>query len=102
MHPLAPARGPLSEFLLAAVVQLPHELTALPVPRPADPLADDDLHLALYLLYELHYRGLEGVDERWEWSPSLLRLRADLEQHFDRALHEAVPSGSDSLSPEQV
>ena len=39
----------------------------------ADPLADDDLQLALYLCYELHYRGLPGVDERWEWEPSLLR-----------------------------
>ena len=26
--------------------------------------------------YELHYRGLPGVDERWEWAPSLLALRA--------------------------
>ena len=52
---------------------------------------DDDLHLALYLSYELHYRGLPGVDEGWEWEPSLLRFRAELEQRFEQALLQDVP-----------
>ena len=39
-------------------------------------MADEDLQLALYCCYELHYRGLPGVDERWEWEPSLLAARA--------------------------
>ena len=47
------------------------------------PLADEDLQLALYCCYELHYRGFAGVDERWEWEPSLLALRAGLEQRFE-------------------
>ena len=51
-----------------------------------DPLSDEDLQLALYLCYELHYRGLDGVDERWEWEPSLLALRARLEARFEDAL----------------
>jgi hypothetical protein len=42
-------------------------------------LSDDDLHLALYLCYELHYRGLAGVDVGWEWDPALLSFRAQLE-----------------------
>ena len=41
-----------------------------PCPPVADPLSDDDAALALYVLYELHYRGFEGVDEGWEWEPS--------------------------------
>jgi hypothetical protein len=45
----------------------------------SDPLSDDDAALALYVLYELHYRGFEGVDEDWEWEPSLLGARARLE-----------------------
>ena len=69
-------RGPLTEGLLAALAQPVHALEALPVPAPADPLADEDLQLALYVMYELHYRGLDGVDEAWEWEPSLLALRA--------------------------
>ena len=52
----------------------------------SDPLADDDLQLALYLCYELNYRGLAGVDERWEWDPSLLEFRRGLEDEFERAL----------------
>ncbi|MEV4192284.1 iron-containing redox enzyme family protein [Streptomyces toxytricini] len=52
----------------------------------------DDLHFALYLLYELHYRGLDGVSDDREWDPGLLRVRAALEQRFLAALREAVPS----------
>ena len=40
----------------------------------------------LYCCYELHYRGLPGVDERWEWSPSLLALRGVLEERFESAV----------------
>jgi len=56
----------------------------------ADPLSDDDLHLALYCCYELHYRGFDGVDERWEWDPALLTLRARLEAVFARGLDDAL------------
>ncbi|ORB11868.1 hypothetical protein BST37_17930 [Mycobacterium noviomagense] len=41
-----------------------------------------DLQLALYMCYELHYRGFAGVDPTWEWSPALLHLRAQLERAF--------------------
>ena len=68
-------------------------------PPAPDPLADEDLQLALYCCYELHYRGLHGVDERWEWEPSLLALRAALEARFEAALRDAVgPVGGRSRS----
>ncbi|MFJ6793234.1 iron-containing redox enzyme family protein [Streptomyces sp. NPDC091268] len=51
----------------------------------ADPWGED-LHLALYLLYELHYRGFEGVPADLEWDPELLRLRRALEDRFLHAL----------------
>lgn len=41
-----------------------------------------DMQLALYLCYELHYRGFAGVDPRWEWDPGLLHLRRQLEDRF--------------------
>ena len=41
--------------------------------------------------YELHYRGFPGVDDAWEWEPSLLALRGGLERQFEDALREAVP-----------
>jgi Iron-containing redox enzyme len=86
MPTLPAARGERSGLLLEHLVDEVHELPA-PAPSPAgDPLIDDDLHLALYLCYELHYRGLEGVDERWEWEPSLLAHRREWETEFESAL----------------
>jgi hypothetical protein len=56
-----------------------------------DPLADDDLQLALYLCYELHYRSFPGVHPGWEWDPALLAARAALERCFFGALESEVP-----------
>jgi heme oxygenase-like protein len=91
-------RGPLSAAVIEALSSPVHRL-ALDQPAGADPLADDDLQLALYLSYELHYRGFRGVDERWEWEPSLLRLRQGLEQRFESALLEQL---GDPLAGEPV
>jgi hypothetical protein len=82
-------RGPVSAYLLEHLTTPPHDLPAWPAPAD-DPLDGDDTHLALYLVYELSYRGVEGVDERWEWHPDLLRLRAELEDRFTAALEELV------------
>ena len=56
----------------------------------ASPLDDDDLQLALYLCYELHYRSFDRVDPSWEWNPALLGVRAVLEAAFFDALEESV------------
>jgi hypothetical protein len=84
-------RGELSEALLASLREPVHALPRLDVPAVADPLADDDLHLALYLCYELHYRGVPEAEPEWEWEPSLLELRRRLEEPFEAALREAIP-----------
>jgi hypothetical protein len=72
------------------------------LPPIPDPLSDDDLQLALYLCYELHYRGLPGVDDCWEWEPSLLALRGELERRFEQALKDAVPFAGGSIAVEDV
>ena len=56
-----------------------------------DVLGDDDIQLALFLLYELHYRGIDGVDEAWEWSPELIAARGVLEAAFEQAVRVLVP-----------
>ncbi len=56
-----------------------------------DPCSDDDLHLALATCYELHYRGFDEVDDRWEWDLGLLALRASLEEMFESELVKIVP-----------
>ncbi len=86
MADLPAARGPLSRALLDALRGAPGSLGALDVVVPADVLGDDDLQLALYCCYELHYRGFAGVDERWEWDLGLLALRQDLEAAFEDAV----------------
>jgi hypothetical protein len=91
MPPLPPSRGAISTFVLDALRREPHTLEPFRPAAATDAIADDDLQLALYLCYELHYRGLDGVDDGWEWEPSLLALRAALEAQFERALERAVP-----------
>src|SRR4051794_16449413 len=89
--PVAPSpRGPLSAALLDALTGTPGTLPPIEVPAAVDPLADEDLQLALYCCYESHYRGLDGVDERWEWDPGLLAVRAALEAELERGLGDAL------------
>jgi hypothetical protein len=93
-EPALPApRGPLS----AAVTQALSGMGASVLPeRDTIDSADaygDDLQLALYTCYELHYRSFAGVDGQWEWDADLVRFRGELERVFLAALHrDVVPS----------
>nr|WP_205752431.1 iron-containing redox enzyme family protein [Cryptosporangium phraense] len=63
------------------------------VTGPADgpePWLDEDLQISLWMLYELHYRGFDGVDPSLEWDVDLLRLRASLETRFLDGVRAAV------------
>lgn len=96
---LPPPRGPLTEQLFEALRESPPGRLEAPAGIDAvDPLIDDDLQLALYVAYELHYTAVRGVDERWEWSPALLGFRAALERPFEEAVAELVePATADEL-----
>jgi hypothetical protein len=86
---LPAARGPVSAWLLSQLQRPPHPVT--PPPRTKeDPLEGDDFQLALYVCYELHYRGFRGVDSCWEWEPSLLHARRRLEDAFLRRVADEV------------
>lgn len=87
--PLPNARGPLSEWALTTLRRSPGACL-LPPTADDDPVTGDDSALALYLLYELHYRGLAGVDAEWEWQPELLAARRQLERQFLGRLQDAV------------
>ncbi|MER6105437.1 iron-containing redox enzyme family protein [Streptomyces sp. NPDC001832] len=77
-------RGPLSAAMSGSLRgrQALPDTTAVSRANPYG----DDLQLALYTCYELHYRGFDGVDPDWEWEPSLLAVRAALEERFLTAL----------------
>ena len=79
--PLPRPRGPITQLLFAALSGPAGPLPGWPR-IDTDLLADEDAVLALYVCYELHYRGFAGVDEAWEWEPDLLALRRDLETAF--------------------
>jgi Iron-containing redox enzyme len=65
----------------------------------ADPLADDDLQLALWICYELHYQGFADVADGWEWQPELLVLRAAVEARvLDAPRHVRVPPSSAAVA----
>ena len=102
--PLPSARGPVSEHILAALARPPHSVDRPPPPAAgADPLADEDLNLALYAIYELNYRGLDGVDDAWEWDPSLIAARAELERRFENGLFDAIgPPREEAVHPEDM
>ena len=94
-------RGPLSERLVALLAHDPHAIADVPVPAEGDPREDEDLQLSLYVLYELHYRSFAGVDDRWEWEPSLLALRGRLERMFEGALEALAPTRA-TADPQSV
>ena len=104
-------RGPISAGLIAILVE------EKPGPEPAGMAAlhtliaerllvmgdmiDDDVQLALFCLYELHYGGLDGVDDRWEWHPGLIGIRHLLEEPFEAWLRaEAGPVSASVVRPD--
>ena len=86
--------GPLSEGVvraLRATTDGPHPVPQAPAMGDiTDPLTDRDFQLALWILYELHYRGFDGVDPDAEWDPLLIVSRAALERTFEHAVRQLV------------
>ncbi len=93
LEPALPqATGPLSSTVLDLLACRPPQRSFNPVAVPlgeADPYGLD-LQLALYVCYELHYRGFARVDPRWEWNPELLAVRSQLEDAFLEAVRRDV------------
>ncbi|PTT65367.1 iron-containing redox enzyme family protein [Arthrobacter sp. HMWF013] len=102
-------RGPLSAALLAVLAGQPTEIVAALTGLPAlvaarlaeadDVIEDDDIQLALFCLYELHYGGLDGVDDGWEWHPGLIAVRRLLEEPFERGLRVAAAAAVPEVPP---
>ena len=81
---LAPKpRGALSDVLFEAMRTRPSSWEDV---LRTEPDHDDDAQIALWALYELHYRGFDDVEDDLEWQPELLQVRRDLEQAFEAQL----------------
>lgn len=96
-------RGPFSTAVLTSLTSgsvdpaLP-ERAAEAVDGVPDLLVDDDVQVALTMLYELHHQGLDGVDDALEWDPTLLRARAALEARFEAQLRRDVQVPTDLVT----
>ena len=92
--PRGPASAALLDVLLGTAADSSGMVEAVraAMAAAADLLRDDDLQLTLFALYELQYGGIEGVDDRWEWDPTLLTARALIEERFEAELHAAIPT----------
>ena len=90
--PRLPApRGVLSKFVIDHL-RRPPQRSLDPSWPPAEGADEEDLQLALYCLYELHYRGFEGVSDEWEWHAGFLTFRSILEAEFlDRVISIVGP-----------
>jgi hypothetical protein len=90
-------RGPLSDWLIRSL------RGGRPgrVPRPGRHDVED-VHLGLYVCYELHYRGFDGVAEELEWDPRILELRRALERCFVAHLVTATGPTLAALIPREA
>ncbi|MEU9107707.1 iron-containing redox enzyme family protein [Streptomyces xanthophaeus] len=93
---LGEGRGELSDAVTRALRSGTPPVYAPGAVLKADPWGED-LQLALHLLYELHYRGFDGVDGEREWDPDLLRLRQALEARFLHALRTELSDAPRSV-----
>ncbi|MCW2819066.1 MAG: hypothetical protein JWR42_1853 [Marmoricola sp.] len=105
-------RGPLSAAVLTALSEdcapaIPAVSSAASSAAPSvstdvsiDVLTDADQQLALWVLYELSYRGFDGVDPDREWDPDLIGVRRSIEARFEAALREVTAPLLASLDPD--
>jgi hypothetical protein len=106
-RPALPTSGPISEQVAgllahpASAAEAAAEQVEALLEDVTDPLGDDDLQLALYLCYELHYRSFPGVDPEWEWNPGLIAVRNRLERAFLGALEEEI-AGDELVDPTRI
>ncbi len=84
-------RGPISRHVIERLAST--AATADPVATGTGPVVEDpDAQLALWVTYELHYRGFGEVPDDCEWDLGLLELRRTLEQRFEQELRAATAS----------
>jgi hypothetical protein len=94
--PAPEARGEVSELVLGRLLgtsttELDASVAATAARRSSSLLDDEDLQLALFLLYELHYGGIAGVDADLEWEPAILAFRRELERAYEAELRQVIP-----------
>ncbi|UUL77818.1 iron-containing redox enzyme family protein [Pseudarthrobacter sp. Fe7] len=103
------SRGRVSSALFNVLSQAPdaagpdldhlYRVVAGHVAGAGDIIGDEDIQLTLFCLYELHYSGLDGVPDTWEWEPDLIKVRRLLEEPFEAALRTAAHQAAGTFEP---
>lgn len=96
---LPTARGPLSATVIAHLRTGNARPVPVDVPTGTSALTDDDLHLALWICYEMSHHGFEGVDDALEWDLDLVGFRLELEAAFEAALRAEFAAQSLPADP---
>jgi hypothetical protein len=93
------SRGPVSTLLVDTLTYAdpaaPLDAGLLTATRTAirasaDIAADEDLQLALFLLYACASGSVDWIDPEWEWHPALLQTRHEIEAAFEQSLRRDV------------
>lgn len=87
--PLPVPRGDISAWVVDVIAGATSPSALAPAVGEVA-VGDEDHALALYVLYELHYRGFGPGSEDLEWDADLLRFRADLERVFLDSVRDEV------------
>jgi hypothetical protein len=77
---LPPPRGPFSAWLSDQLAGARSAQRSIEVVRSGPPFADEDLQLALWIAYELQYRGFDDVDPDAQWEPAVIAARTQWER----------------------
>ena len=92
-------RGPLSRWVLRTLVEERDHVSRLAL--GTSPVTEDaDAQLALWMIYELAYRGFDVVPDDAEWDPALIGLRRDIEQRFEAELRVATAARLREVDPD--
>ena len=79
---LPPSRGPLSAWLSGLLTGAGGAQRTVEFVGSGQPFADEDLQLALWVAYELQYRGFDGVDPDAQWDPGIIAARTQWERRW--------------------
>jgi len=77
---LPPPRGPLSAWLSGLLTGAGGAQRTVEFVGSGQPFADEDLQLALWIAYELQYRGFDDVDPDAQWDPGIIAARTQWER----------------------
>ena len=100
-------RGPMTDALMDCLRRDPGSTRVNPARltwsgATAEATTDHDLQLALWLAYELPYRGLCGVDDAWERHPGLIEVIEEWEDLLLDALVSVTGGSSMAGAPGTV